>query len=231
MKNRPIYYDTETTGLDPNNDRIIEIAAFDPFLDKTFDSLVNPKMDIPQSSIDISNISNEMVKNSPTFDVVGKNFIEFCSDDPILIAHNNDCFDFLFLKNEFLREKIFMPNWRFVDTLKWARKYRPDLPKHSLQYLREIYGIKANNAHRALDDVIILEKVFSNMIDDLDFNLIYELLQKKEKILRMPFGKHQGKPLSEIPKNYISWLSESGAFEKPENSSLKKEFVKLGMIL
>lgn len=230
MKNRPIYYDTETTGLDPSKDRIIEIAAYDVYLNKTFSSLVNPEMLIPQSSSDICNITNEMVKDSPTFQQVGKEFIEFCQGDPILIAHNNDSFDIHFLINEFKRVNLAMPTWRFIDTLKWARKYRPDLPRHSLQYLREIYGIEANNAHRALDDVIILEKLFSQMIDDLDYLTVLTLMEKKQKTVRMPFGKHQGKPLSEVPRNYFLWLSENGAFDKPENSNLKEELVKLGLI-
>jgi DNA polymerase III subunit epsilon len=230
MKNRPIYYDTETTGLDPSKERIIEIAAYDLYLNKTFSSLINPEMIIPQSSTDICNITNEMVKEAPTFQEAGKRFIEFCNNDPILIAHNNDAFDIHFLKNEFKRANLIMPSWRFIDTLKWARKYRPDLPRHSLQYLREIYGINANNAHRALDDVIILEKIFSKMIDDLDFVTILNLLEKKEKKIRMPFGKHQGKLLSDIPKNYFLWLSEKGAFDKPENNNLKEELVKLGII-
>ena len=77
---------------------------------------------------------------------------------------------------------------------------------------------------------MILEKLFSKMVDDLDFSVIYELLQKKEKIVRMPFGKHQGKPLKEVPKNYITWLLSNGAFDKPENNMLKEELVSLGII-
>jgi len=230
MKNRPIYYDTETTGLDSSKDRIIEIAAYDIYLNKTFSSLINPEMEIPKSSSDICNITNEMVKDSPTFLEVGKNFIDFCRDEPILIAHNNDAFDVHFLRNEFKRVNLNMPAWKFIDTLKWARKYRPDLPRHSLQYLREMYGIEANNAHRALDDVLILKNLFSQMVDDLDYPTILSLLEKKEKKVRMPFGKHQGKPLSDVPKNYFLWLSENGAFDKPENKNLKEELVKLGII-
>lgn len=230
MKHRPIFYDTETTGLDPVKDRIIEIAAYDPFLNKNFVTLVNPKIVIPQSSIDICNISNEMVKDAPFFEEAGKMFIDFCNSDPILIAHNNDSFDIHFLRNEFQRSGLIMPDWIFIDSLRWARKYRPDLPRHSLQYLREIYEIKANNAHRALDDVIVLHQVFSKMTDDLDALTVYKLLEKKDKTLRMPFGKHQGKSLSEVPKSYLSWLLENGAFDKPENKSLKEELIKLKMI-
>ena len=80
-------------------------------------------------------------------------FAEFCSGDVVLIAHNNDAFDKLFLEAEFQRAGLQMPEWIFIDSLKWSRKYRTDLPRHSLQFLREVYGIEANQAHRALDDV------------------------------------------------------------------------------
>ena len=46
----------------------------------------------------------------------------------------------------------------------------------------------------------------------------------------MPFGKHQGKPLKQVPKDYIRWLAESGAFEKPGNEELKLSLEKLGML-
>ena len=228
---RPIYYDTETTGLDPKNDRIIEIAAYDPQQNKTFCSLINPRTPIPQTASDISHITDEMVKDSPTFEKVANDFMDFCNDNCILIAHNNDAFDIHFLKNEFHRENIPMPNWIFLDSLKWARKYRPDLPKHALQYLRKIYNIEANNAHRALDDVIILEKVFNCLIGDLDIETVHRLLYVKETITRMPFGKHQGKLLEEIPKSYLSWLKEQGAFEKPENANLKECLEKQGLLI
>jgi DNA polymerase-3 subunit epsilon len=229
LKTRPIYYDTETTGLSSKNDRIIEIAAYDPYLKKNFQSLINPKMPIPLESQKICNITDEMVADSPTFDEVTERFIKFASGNTILIAHNNDSFDIHFLKEEFKRANKNMPEWRFIDSLKWARKYRKDLPKHSLQYLREIYNIEKNQAHRALDDVIVLEKVFSSMIDDLDFETVYKLLNEKEVAL-MPFGKHRGIPLKDVPKSYVIWLSKSGAFDKPQNRALGEKFEKLGIL-
>jgi DNA polymerase III subunit epsilon len=122
---------------------------------------------------------------------------------------------------------VAMPAWHYIDTLKWARKYRYDLPRHTLQSLREVYGIAANQAHRALDDVQVLYQVFSQMIDDLPIEQILNLLSQKTQVTRMPFGKHQGKPLSEVPKNYVLWLRENGALDKPENSALKEAFQSL----
>jgi DNA polymerase-3 subunit epsilon len=173
---RPIYYDTETTGIKAEKDRIIEIAAYDPVLNRSFDQLINPGCPIPSEAMAIHHISNEMVENAPPFSEVGKQFAEFCSGDVVLIAHNNDNFDLLFLQQEFKRSSLQMPSWMFLDTLKWARRYRPDLPRHTLQFLREIYGIPANKAHRALDDVVVLHQMFTYMIDDLQIEDVVSLL-------------------------------------------------------
>jgi len=230
MKARPIYYDTETTGVKAGKDRIIEIAAYDPERDKTFCSFIHPGCPIPREVTQITHIDDEMVKDALPFKEVAPQFIDFCSGDVILIAHNNDAFDKLFLEAEFEWANLPMPPWKFLDTLKWSRKYRTDLPRHSLQFLREAYGIEANQAHRALDDVIVLHKVFTRMIDDLNLLTVLELLTQTSSIVRMPFGKHAGKPLSEIPKDYIRWLAENGALDKKENSSLKEGFLQLGLL-
>lgn len=231
-KHRPIFYDTETTGVRAEKDFIIEIAAYDPVRNRSFEKLVKPGIPIPPDATAIHHITNEMVADCPGFDVIGTEFIEFCEgEDVVLIAHNNDGFDLHFLRNEYSRHKMSMPvSWKFLDSLKWARRYRPDLPKHSLQFLREIYGIKANNAHRALDDVIVLHEVFSCMTDDLDILTTYNLINKPREIHHMPFGKYQGQPLAKVPKDYIKWMQSSGAFNKPENEQLKGCFIKLGLL-
>jgi len=230
MAKRPIYYDTETTGVRPDKDRIVEIAAFDPVRDRTFHSLINPGCPIPPEASAIHNISDEMVQDAPNFAEVAKQFIEFCSEDIVLIAHNNDAFDKPFLECEYKRNDVSIPNWLYIDSLKFSRKYRPDLPRHSLQHLREYHGIEANNAHRALDDVIILHQVFSLMIDDLSMETIIELMNQKQILRHMPFGKHRGTPIKDMPPGYVRWLHENGALDKPDNAELKEAFEALGML-
>jgi DNA polymerase-3 subunit epsilon len=227
---RPIYFDTETTGIRSDKDRIIELAAFDPLENRTFVHLINPGMPIPPEATAIHQISDEMVKNASPFKVVAELFVAFCPEKSVLIAHNNDAFDKLFLHAEFKRASVPIPPYEYIDTLKWARKYRPDLPRHTLQSLREIYGIAANQAHRALDDVIVLHRVFTSMIDDISTDKVLQLLSQAQSVSRMPFGKHQGKPLAEVPKNYVVWLNESGALAKPENQELLRTFQQLGLL-
>lgn len=228
---RALYYDTETTGVKQDRDRIIEIAVYDATQDKSFCSFVNPQMPIPMESTEITGITDEMVKEAPSFAEVGKQFLDFVGNDSVLIAHNNDNFDILFLEAEFKRASVPLPKIPTIDTLKWSRKYRPDLPRHSLQYLREVFHIEKNNAHRALDDVMVLYRVFSQMIDDLSLEEVMECLARKEdEIFAMPFGKHRGKPLKELPPGYLKWLSQSGALEKNENQNLKTSLEKLGLL-
>ncbi|HEY2810585.1 MAG TPA: DUF3820 family protein [Rhabdochlamydiaceae bacterium] len=227
---RPIYYDTETTGTRPDKDRIIELAAFDPVEERTFVHLINPGTPIPPEATAIHKITDEMVSSALSFKEIAALFIAFLPQNSILIAHNNDSFDKPFLHNEFKRAGVALPTFEYIDTLKWARKYRPDLPRHTLQSLRETYGIAANQAHRALDDVIVLHRVFSHMIDDIPFDIILKLLSRPQILTRMPFGKHQGKALAEIPKHYVAWLSSSGALDKPENQELRQNFEQLGLL-
>jgi DNA polymerase-3 subunit epsilon len=230
MALRPIYYDTETTGIKYDKERIIEIAAYDPVQNRTLEMFINPGIPIPAEATAIHKITDEMVKEAPPFSVVGQKFVEFCEGEIVLIAHNNDSFDLPFLKCEFERNNLTFPDWKTIDSLKWARRYRPDLPKHPLQFLREIYGIQANNAHRALDDVIVLHQIFSMMIDDLTMEQVIELMQKPKSIQRMPFGKYQGQPLKDVPSSYVQWLKENGALDKPENLELKQSFAQLGFL-
>ena len=72
MARRPIFYDTETTGIRPDKDCIIEIAAYDSKQRKTFHSLINPKRPIPQDATAIHHITDDMVKDAPPFSEVAQ---------------------------------------------------------------------------------------------------------------------------------------------------------------
>lgn len=178
MAKRAIFFDTETTGTNPKGDRIVELAAYDPVRGRSFERLINPGIPIPPETIQVHQITDAMVKDAPGFGDIAKEFIEFCDGDIALIAHNADSFDTPFLQYEFKRNGVDFPSdWLIIDSLKWSRRYRKDLPRHSLQFLRQTYGIQANQAHRALNDVMVLYEVFSAMTDDLTIEQIAALLK------------------------------------------------------
>jgi DNA polymerase III subunit epsilon len=174
---RPVFLDTETTGLRAHQDRIIEVACYDPVKDRTFVRLINPGCPIPAEASSIHKINDSMVADAPPFEQVGPELLDFLDPNVILVAHNGDAFDIPFLQAEFRRARIPITRWRTLDTLKWSRRYRRDLPRHSLQFLVQTYGVQVTTAHRALADVIALHQVFSHMVDDLSWDTIYTLSQ------------------------------------------------------
>ena len=68
------------------------------------------------------------------------------------------------------------------------------------------------------------------MTGDLHILKVIELLTLSSKQQRMPFGKHRGQLLKDIPKSYVKWLNEKKVFDKKENQLLKDAFIKLGTI-
>lgn len=168
MELEAVFFDLETTGRDTAHGRIVEIAAYNATQKTSFERLVNPGIPIPKESSAINGITDEMVREAPSFEVVAKEFMDFCDRPVMLVAHNGELFDLPFLQAEFRRNSLSLPkDWIFVDSLKWARKYRKDLPRHALQYLRKFFGFPENQAHRALDDVMTLYRIFSLLTDDL----------------------------------------------------------------
>lgn len=222
-----IFFDIETTGLRVDKERITELAAYEAGTGRSFATLINPQVPIPEASTAINGITDAMVADAPVLSAVIGDFFSFCSPDFILVAHNGDSFDFPFLAAECHRVQYSPPTFRTIDTLKWARRYRPDLPRHTLQFLRETYSIAANQAHRALDDVMVLYQVYQKLTDDLLPDQVIALLDRTSNGDRMPFGKHQGKFLSEVPNDYLKWLMQSGALDKPNNKELREKVEKL----
>ena len=93
-------FDTETTGTFPERDRIVEIAAFDPVRNLSFEELINPGMPIPKEAMSVHKISDQMVSKAASFKEVAARFLQFCDGDVALIAHNLDSFDLPFMKAE-----------------------------------------------------------------------------------------------------------------------------------
>ncbi|GFR34300.1 3'-5' exonuclease [Thermobrachium celere] len=153
--------DFETTGLKPDKDKIIEIAAI-KFIDNNivdkFHSLVNPQIEIPKFITSINGITNEMVKNKPTIDLLIPKLLNFIGNLPI-VAHNAG-FDGKFLKYAVynLYGKDIITNL-FIDTVKIAKQIYPYLPNHKLETIKNYYKLNLIS-HRALDDTIVAANIY-----------------------------------------------------------------------
>ncbi|MFT9488310.1 MAG: PolC-type DNA polymerase III [Tepidibacillus sp.] len=157
-----VYFDTETTGLSAEQNRIIEIGAVKVKNGKVvdeFNTLINPKTYISMRITQITGITNHDLMGKPTEEIVIPQFAEWLSDVDLLVAHNL-YFDARFLRATFLRLGLPLFGGRGADTVAMARTALPGLPKHKLEVLSDYFGVPLNNAHRAIHDARAGQQVF-----------------------------------------------------------------------
>jgi len=159
--------DFETTGVDSVNDRIIEVAAIrftNGKASEKFVKLVNPGRPIPDFIVNITNISNDMVKDAPLEKDIVEDLIKFIGSSPI-IAHNTP-FDIAFLKELAERYNIKFTEPDLYDSLPLARTFIYHLPAFNLGVVSEYYGLSAEGSHRAEKDTENCGIVFLNLIEE-----------------------------------------------------------------
>ena len=154
-------FDLETTGLQINTDRIVQIAIIklNPSGVRTeLNQLINPEMIIPQEVIDIHGVSNELIQDKPTFSQFAPKLIEFIGDAD-LAGYNSNKFDIPVLAEEFLRVGInFDFSFRkFIDIQNIFHK----MEQRTLAAAYKFYcGEEMKNAHDALYDTQATLDVF-----------------------------------------------------------------------
>lgn len=187
-KNMFISLDLETTGLNPSKDKIIEFGAIkfdEDYFEKTTDQhetlqlLINPGTPLPHIITHITNLTDEDLKEAPSFDEVKEKIKNFIGDLPI-VGHN------IKFDTDFLQEKgIELKNPEY-DTHELASLILPNLNSYSLEVLSQLLKIKHQEKHRALDDSIAAAELFLKLTEkfrELDPNLakkIEDLLQKSQ---------------------------------------------------
>lgn len=159
--------DLETTGLSFRTEKITEIGIMKvqngEVIDE-FSCFVNPEKPIPPKVVEVTNITDDMVKDAETIDKVFPKMLDFIGDS-VLVAHNAD-FDIGFLKYN-AKELGYTLDNTYMDTLALAKYLFPDFKKYKLGIIAEKLGIKVEVAHRALDDVDTTVKVLKVMLDML----------------------------------------------------------------
>ncbi|WP_420421854.1 putative quorum-sensing-regulated virulence factor [Simkania sp.] len=223
-----VCFDCEATGLDPRKDEIIEIAAakftFNQILDSRED-LIEPTCSIPQHTIEIHHITDEMVRGKPKIQDVLAEYLEFFSGH-VIIGHGIP-FDIAIV--EAAAQKFRIPSklskLPFIDTLRLARLYG-ESPTNSLEMLRSHFNIKPHGAHRAMNDVHVNIEVFKHLSSK--FKTTQEVLKRLERPIQlkaMPLGKHKGRPFKEIPSEYLQWAAKQN-FDQDLLFSVRSELKK-----
>lgn len=200
--------DCESTGLDVENDRIIEVAVVKftfQGITEQFESLVDPECSIPETSIAIHHITQDMVQGKPKIDQLLPILLSFIGRS-IVVGHGVR-FDLELLVNA--AKRLQMPcnllNNTFLDTLRLARLYG-ESPVNSLERLRQHFNISPEGAHRAMSDVLVNVEVFKQLAKRYKTTeQLLEILSKPILMKTMPLGKHKGRLLRDIPLEYIKW--------------------------
>ncbi len=163
---REIILDTETTGFDPKGgDRIVEIGCVEMIDKKVTDNhyhqYINPMRDMPKGAYKVHGLSEEFLRDFPTFKSIAHDFMEYVKDSPLVI--HNAKFDMKFLIHELAKVGIDFTSHskKIIDTLEIARLKFPG-EQASLDALCRKYGIDSTNRalHGALIDADLLAKVY-----------------------------------------------------------------------
>lgn len=220
--------DCETTGLEVDKDRIIELAmvrfTFDGTID-SYETLIDPLMPIPEASIAIHHINDQMVKGKPKITEILPKVFEFVGKS-IIVGHgitNDIAFLCAAAKQHQIPCKL--ASHPYLDTLRMARLYG-ESPTNSLEKLRQHFNIAEEGAHRAMNDVIVNIEVFKYL--SRQFKTTEQIVNRlKSPILlkAMPLGKHKGRQFSEIPVEYLRWAVNQN-FDQDLLFSLKTELKK-----
>ncbi len=228
LKNPIIFFDLETTGINIASDRIVEISYLKIDLNGNESSKtlrLNPEMPIPEKVIAIHGISNEDVKDAPTFNEVAKSVardFEGCD----LGGYNSVRFDIPLLAEEFLRAgvDIDLKRRKFVDVQVIFMKMEP-------RTLTAAYKFFANkeleNAHSAEADTRATYEVlqaqldrYSNLENDIgklaefsahnrNVDFAGRIIFNEEDVEVFNFGKYKGMPVSEVlnkDPGYYGWM-------------------------
>ena len=160
--------DLETTGFSPRIEKITEIGIMklkDGKVIDSFSTFVNPEKPIPPRVVEVTNITDDMVRDAETIDKVFPKMLNFIGDS-VLVAHNAE-FDIGFLKH-YAKELGYDFDFTYLDTLSLAQDLFPDFKTYKLGRIAKNLGIKVDVAHRALDDVDTTVKVFKVMLKMLE---------------------------------------------------------------
>jgi exodeoxyribonuclease X len=183
-----------------------------------FDAMVQPRGLISAEAAGVHGITNRMVEGLPTIEEMfaGAHLGDEDFSDVLICCHNVP-FD----------RPLLAPHMNITGefcTLRAARKIYPNAPNHKLPTLRHWLEIEVDGAnHGAAADVACTYELIKCMMRDTGLSLQELIEDTRRPIIHttMPFGKHAGKPLAEVPRGYLNWLREQPNMDKDLDASFR----------
>jgi DNA polymerase-3 subunit epsilon len=207
--------DVETSGLEPSNSRVIEIAILlvnsNGDIQEEYATLINPGNGQVGPTF-IHHITEDAVLSAPTFKEVSGDILKRI-ENRIIVAHHA-AFEDKFLAAEFNRAGITLPPLPALDTL-WLARQVVDLPNYKMQTVLQHYGVEEVDLHTALGDVRALNKVLPILINQAT-SILYPTIHAVLPLVE-PSGKQKTR-VTNLRKGEKGWISS--LLEKlPESGS------------
>lgn len=220
--------DTESTGLDPAVDRVVEIAAVELTFDagskswnieKGRSSFVNPGRPIPPEASGVHHIVDIDVANAPGLDEALEAVLSPAFMVDVVSAHN--CrFEIGFLPK--LKDR------RWIDTYRAAMHVWPEAPNFKNQTLRYWLGLDLplGAPHRALGDAIVTAHILRRLLAERTLEELLILSRKAVLLKKVGFGKHFGMLWTETPTSYLEWANGAEGLDPDVKFTVKKELAR-----
>ncbi len=217
-----VVVDTETTGLRPGFDRVIEVAGVrlrNGEIVGSFQSLINPERRIPPFIVKFTGIAPEMLVDAPKAAEILPDFLQFI-EGAVLVGHNLS-FDLNFLAREAqLLGRIFPDEG--LDTILLARRLLPGLKRFKLDMVADYLKIPASNRHRAMGDTQVTAAVFLRLLERAEHEGMTTLGHLRLR-LQLPVAWSGDITQAAVTKKGKSWGADSpvaAATTRPNGSLL-----------
>lgn len=164
-----VVIDVETTGFEPDEDRIIEVGMIHMFQGEVTDSwgqLIDPRRDVPPEVVKLTGIQPEDLVGKPTFDQVAAEVASRLEGRGV-VAYNL-AFDRMFVSAELERHGFAWPDKNPIfDPLVFAKHFHREHRRHNLGEVSKRLGIDLLEAHRAVDDATVAGHILFAFRDEL----------------------------------------------------------------
>ncbi len=173
--------DIETTGGYASAGGITEVAVYiydGTTVIESFETLINPHQSIPGFITSLTGITNEMVRNAPSFDEIAPKLFDLLQGK-VFVAHNVN-FDYSFLNHQFSSYGYSL-TCKKLCTVRYSRKLFPKLPSYSLGKLCNHFEITIENRHRAAGDARATVALFEHLLKNDVNNHLHTMMGKQSK--------------------------------------------------
>lgn len=196
--------DLETTGLDPKQDKIIEIGAVlvsGGKVVKTFSTLVNPRRELDERIEELTGITADMVDDAPDIDEVIGRIVEFCGELPLLGHHV--IFDYSFLKRAAANKGLSFEK-KGIDTLTLCRRFMPEEERKNLGNASRYYRVKQEGAHRAMADAMTAHLLYQ-AVKKIHFSTMPEVFSCKPLVYKVKKEQPATKKQKEVLRDLLKY--------------------------